>query len=210
MSIVALSMASPRSLKRTYDDAGLERSLHDQPFGHVVLDSTPPSSVFDGRENTPSQASPASLSSSAPPLSNTSNPTLVNPTTTSTSAVNAQSSIKKPKLTFDEKETMRAEKEFKAREKAELKAKKEEERATREAEKAEIKAKKETEKETKEREKAQREEEKRAKDAAKEEKRKDREEQIRLKQEEKQQKQDEKNRKARVRKISCSERGWLY
>jgi chromatin assembly factor 1 subunit A len=97
---------------------------------------------------------------------------------------------KKPKLTFQEKELKRINKEIKEREKAEEKARKDAEKKATADEKARKEADKEAERKKKEAEKEEKRAAQEAEKAAKEEKR-------RKKEEEKQKKEDEKRKKER-------------
>lgn len=172
MSTVALPMASPKSLKRTYADAGLEGSLRDCSISPASSVSIPIPSIEDTKEIACSQASTTSSATDALPAPSNSAPLIADGVTpVSVATVNPPS--KRTKLTATEKESRKLEKEAKAREKAKKEGEKEEERAKKE-------------------------DEKRAKEFAREEKRKAKEEQARLKQEEKQKKEEEEIKKARV------------
>ena len=194
MSTLVIPMSSPGSLKRTFDEAGLEASLEEY---HAQQSSQSPSHEPQtiGEKSTPASA-PLTFTVSDPPLANgpipipTTNPT-PNPQLTSASM---PSTTKKHKMTFVEKEAKRIEKEFKEQQKAEERARKEEERIRKEEEKAK-----------REEERAKKIEEKKVRDAEKEEKRKAREEKERLREEEKakreqerRQKEEQKDKKARV------------
>ena len=165
-----MSMASPKSLKRSYDEAYLEETVS-------ASSTAPTQSPEPSSSDTKSHQSGLLLTSTRVTgglaLSDQPAPSIeVEPTPTPLPS-SSQTPAKRSKLTFQEKEVRRIEKDFKAREKAEEKARKEEE-------------------------KAKKEEEKKAKEAEKEEKRKAREQQAHAKQEEKRIKEEEKNRRSRV------------
>ena len=170
MSTLTLSMASPKSLKRSYDEAYLEETVRP-------MSSTPSQDSETAFLNTKTHESslPATdtRATGGSALSNQPAPSIeLEPVGTALTS-STHTPGKRSKLSFQEKEVRRIEKEFKAREKAEEKARKEEE-------------------------KAKKDEEKKAKEAEKEEKRKAREQQAHAKQEEKRIKEEEKNRKSRV------------
>ena len=172
MTTLAVPMASPSSLKRSYDEAGLE-----EPPGVALACSTQVKALPTQSEqaNEPSQAS-RDMSVSNNPVTSVMSAVLADPVPQS-----AQTPAKKPNLTFDEKEVQRIEKEFKAREKAEEKAKKEEEKARKETEKL------------------KKEEGKKAREALKEDKRRVKEAQAQAKQEEKRLKEEEKQRQEDIK-----------
>ncbi len=185
MSTLTLPMASPRSLKRTCDAAGLEDP--SQEYSTTAARLKQASSVFNGAA--PEMALCQPTGEAPHPTSSAPVNTPIPHSATSNSTPKPRA--KKAKLTFEEQEVQRIEKEFKERQKADEKARKEEEKAKKEAEKESIERQKTQEK-------ARKEEEKRLKDLEKEEKRKAREEQARIKMEEKKQKEEESNKKARV------------
>ena len=177
-------MASPKSLKRTYEEAGFETQPFVQRHGHENT-TTPPTtrSIPDFANDQPLSSASAQPNITVPSLkdSPSSGQTVDVPLTSNNRLAET---TKKPKLSF-------AEKEVKDQQRAEERAKKEEERLRRERDKSE-----------KEQERAKKAEEKRLKE---EEKRKAREERERVKaeekarkEEEKQKKEEEKNKKARV------------
>lgn len=190
MTTLLLPMPSPTSLKRTYTDAGLgEPESFAEDRGELPIYSTtqstapdasnplPPASSLPILQHTSGTSDTAKYDNSQPPTDvATSNATYTKTTTTSTK--------KKTKLTYEEREVLRIEKEFKERQKLQDKAKKDEEKAKIAQEKAE--------------KEAQRVEEKRIRDAEKEDRRKLKLEQNRQREEEKLLKQEEKNKKARV------------
>jgi len=211
MSTLALAMASPSSLKRTYAEAGLEDVLPapapSSPFCALTTPSPTPNSATQDKifsQNVPaSSVSPALMSiPTGTPVSMPNGCV----SATGTPITPTQQPTKKSKLTFEEKEIKRIEKEFKDRERAEERARKEAEKAKKEGKKSkkdEEKAKKEAEKEA---EKTKREEEKKLREAEKEDRRIKKEETTRLKHEEKAkrdvekaEKEEEKNKKASVR-----------
>ena len=179
MSTAVLAMASPNSLKRTYEEAELEPERSAYCSDHQQPAPTPP------------EPTTINLPLSIPHSSPSAGPPTVGGDICNTFGAPVDSAPKKTKLTFAEKESKRVEKEVKDRQKAEERAKKEDERLKREKERAE-----------REEERLKKVEEKRVKD---EEKRKAKEERDRLKEEEKakkdeekQKKEEEKNKKARV------------
>lgn len=186
-------MASPRSLKRTCDEAGLEEPIREHQ-----------ASIPSSRQASPVPSAGLQKPVSSQPIGDVQPSTSSVPTDSSilaTALPNTlpKSKTKKPRLTFEEKEALRIEKEFKDRQKAEDKARKEEEKAKKEAEKEAVERQKAQDK-------ARKEEEKRLKEVEKEEKRKAKEEQARIKLEEKKQKEEESNKKARVKNAHWSQR----
>ena len=126
------------------------------------------------------------------------------------SIANAESSVKKVKLTVEDKEAKRLEKEKKDRQreegrmrKEEEKARREEEKACKEEEKARRDAVKEAEREERKKVKEEREKLKEVREKKREEEKSKREEKKQRKEEEKQRMEEEKNKKARV---GCSAR----
>ena len=188
MSALTLAMASPGSLKRSYDEARLEEPLYVRPMASA---QTPQSAASGEHREEVEQASATSQASLAPAVSQRSSPRTADGLIPALSVVTTQTSAKKQGVASEEKEVKRAERELKAREKADEKAKKEEEKRAKNA--------------AREEEKNRKQEGKRAKDAAKEERRKAKEHSIqakqeekRLKEEEKQKQEDERNKKSRV------------
>ena len=178
MGTLAFSMASAESLslKRTYDEAGLDDtvqhhqaspiSVDAQSFLQPVTDASGQLSVSPtvAEHKQPSFSPPKdkSVMAGSPPLQSTPN-TLPAPTT-----------ARRSKQTAAEKEAKRLEKEAKDRHRAEEKSKKDEE--------------------------------KRLKDAEKEEKRKFKEEQFRLKEEERKFREDERKRKDEEKRLKDEEK----
>lgn len=192
MSTIVLSMASPNSLKRTYEEAGLEEERPGQSRDHQHTATPAKNHITASLSNTQVSSSPFPSAEGAnlPP---TTQPAVIGHENVAVNASNASTDQlpKKTKLTFAEKEARRVEKELKDQQKAEERAKKEEERVRKEKEKSE-----------REEERLKKVEEKRVKD---EKKRKAKEERDRLKEEEKakkdeerQKKEEEKNKKTRV------------
>ncbi|KAI4147704.1 MAG: hypothetical protein L6R39_003028 [Caloplaca ligustica] len=190
MDILTLPMSSPRSLKRSLSDAGLETPSMDNVGDSVAMVSQETSAP--SMEPSPASPSNSTINSAPAPSSTT-------PQTSSTSNVpqpprtiplhETNAAKKRPKLTASEKEAKRLEKEAKEKEKeakekgkAEQKAKKEEEKLRKEKEKEEDRIRKEQEK-------ARKDEDKRAKDAEKEKKRLEKDEEKRKKEEEQNKKQ---------------------
>ncbi|KAH7383559.1 chromatin assembly factor 1 subunit A-domain-containing protein [Cadophora sp. MPI-SDFR-AT-0126] len=223
-------LGSPRSLKRdhtSYEES--ETQELEAPFtvpaeflAKLAAEEdnateslpTPPVSVGTKRENSPTRSTTGSLTDAgtntpsrdqSPALSTLPTTTSDAPPASAFAAMNgsAPPPPKKAKLTFQEKEMKRINKEIKDKEKAEEKARKEAERARKEAEKqahADEKAKKDAEKEAERKKKeAEREEKRIAQEekrlaqevdkAAKEEKRRKKEEE-KLKAEEEKKKKD--------------------
>lgn len=191
MSALTLPMTSPKSLKRSFDDANLENlplviQKNYQGPSAMLTTKMP---ADQGDDPAPSVDS-SGLSSPAP--SHASSPAVRDPSTQITQQPIALApKSKKSKLTFAEKEAGRAEKEVKDRERVEEKARKEQEKETRDRQKVE--------------EKAKREDERRAKDIERDTKRLIQEEKNRFKEEEKKKrdeekarKEEEKNKKAKV------------
>ncbi|KAL6722227.1 chromatin assembly factor-I (CAF-I) p90 subunit [Lecanora helva] len=181
MSTLTMAMASPNSLKRSYDESGLGKPDHilSAPSDQIPLPSV--EEVPIQPSDVAPSANPATKGSAAP---NDSSPCKTDMTGMASSVATAQAPAKKHKLTLQEKEIKKIEKEFKEREKAEAKAKKEEERELKGREKAEAKAKKDEEKAKKGSEKTKKEEEKMARKKVKEDQRKAKDEEKRLKEEE--------------------------
>ena len=194
MSTLTLPMASPKLLKRSFDDADLGSSqsnfktpqqIYEQPG---TIQKTEMSG--DQRGDAAPSVDSSRLSSPAPSHASSSavrDATMQAPQ----NAIASGPTTKRPKLTFAEKEAKRIEKEFKDREKAEEKARKEQEKENKDRQKAEEKAKKEEERRAKGLEKEVRR-------LAQEEKNKTKEEEKRKKDEEKAKKDEEKNKKAKV------------
>ena len=193
MSTLTLPMTSPKSLKRSFDDANLD----NLPPNPSVIDDGPSAflmtkmPVDQGNDPAPSidssrLSSPAPSHASSSAVRDSITQIIQQPTT---SAPNS----KRPKLTFAEKEARRAEKEVKDRDRIEEKARKEQEKETRDRQKVEEKAKKEEEKRAKDLERD-------TKRLMQEEKNKVKEEEKRKRDEEKARKEEEKNKKAKVRR----------
>ncbi|KAL9612702.1 MAG: hypothetical protein Q9167_002738 [Letrouitia subvulpina] len=187
-----MSMSSPQSLKRTYEDAGLDNAVSTRSQTTTIAETSQPETMppappahFD-----PTAASTIQI---APHLITSTPPSSVCPMESPNVISWSDNSGKRTKLTAAEKETKRLEKEARDSVKAEQKAKKEEEKARKE----EQKAKREEEKSRREEEKAKKDEEKRAKDVEKEEKRRAKEEQNKIKEEDRKKREDEKNKKER-------------
>jgi len=195
MSTLTLPLASPKSLKRSFDDANLENFPPEPQVGPenyeqpavVPMTEMP---ADQGDDHAPSVDS-SRLSSPAPSHASSSAVRDATVSALQHSTVSAPTS-KKPKLTFAEKEVKRMEKEFKDREKAEEKARKEQEKETRDRQKVEEKAKKDEEKRSKDLERE-------TKRLIQEEKHKVKEEEKRKRDEEKARKEEEKNKKVKVR-----------
>ena len=184
MSTMVLPMASPKSLKRNFDEVSMQEGFperNDEP--QSALASPIPSSMPSSTPQTQLAPSTSNLNQAAPPAD----------------------SSKKPKLSFAEKEAQRIEKEFKEQQKAEDRIKKEQEKLQREKEKVakeEERLKKAEEKAAKEEERLKKADEKKQKDEErrkiKEEKDKVKEEERIKREEEKQKKDEEKAKKERV------------
>ena len=187
MSTLTLAMTSPKSLKRSYDEASLEEA--PRPILH-----TPRSAPSDEQmhEQGTHHYPPASSLNSISPQPGCAASNAQDEVDNGATVPEIQPSNKN-KLTYEEKEVKRLEKEFKAREKVEQKAKKEEERAKKEHEKELEKAKKEKDKKI-------REDERLEKKKIKQEQAHAKLEEKRLREETKKKQEDEKNRKNRVRK----------
>jgi len=153
MSTLTLPMASPKSLKRSFDNANLENLLpnpqalqdkYEQPA--TMLTNEMPAD--QGHDASPSVDS-SRLSSPAPSHASSSAVRDAALQVTQLPTASAPTS-KKHKLTFTEKEARRVGKDFKDRERAVEKARKEQEKGIRDRLKAEEKSKKEEEKRAKE------------------------------------------------------------
>ncbi|KAL9127467.1 MAG: hypothetical protein Q9217_003667 [Psora testacea] len=179
-------MSSPSSLKRTFDEAGLEAAMEDSNV-HKSF-SPPPSQPMPVTSQTPSPAlAPTVFSTSNPPVDDGPMPFTSMTPNLEPMATSTASTTKKARLTFAEKEARRMGKECKEQQKAEERARKDEERIRKEEEKA----KKVDEKKIRDAEREQ-------KRKAKEEKDRLREEEKAKREEEKRQKEEEKNKKART------------
>ena len=183
-------MASPEplSLKRTYDEAGLEDTVHDHRAAPSIIgDRSPMVGTTDSLGTLmlpPSAAEHTRPNFLAPKDTNT---VAVSQCTLSTPNAHAISTTnKRPKLSATEKEAKRLEKEAKDRQRAEEKEKKEE-KQLKDVEKEERRKLKEDQSRLKEEERKVKEDEKRRKEDEK--KRKD---------EEKRLKEDEKDKKAKA------------
>ena len=179
MSTLVISMSSPKSLKRSYDEATLQDDLPEHAQNSTAPVISPRLTRLPSSPPSPS----SQLALKAEPTIKAASP--------EQSTKSAGSAAKRAKLTFAEKEARRIEKEFKDRQKAEERAKKDEEKAQREKEKV-----------AKEEERVKRAEEKKAKDVerrkVKEEKDRTREEEKVKKEEEKHKRDEEKIKKERV------------
>ena len=202
MSTIILPMASPKSLKRSFEDTGLGEPYLDQQTAQRAYEQ--PSTII-GSEivlevgvDAASSADSSRLTSPAPSYASSSAVRDVNAQTPQGNTTpSAGTSKKRAKLTFAEKEARRMEKETKDREKAEEKIRKEQEKEIRDRQKAEEKAKKEEEKRAKDLERE-------ARRLIQEEKTRIKEEEKRKKDEEKAKKEEEKNKKAKVNTPSKS------
>ena len=192
MSTLVLPMASPKSFKRTYEEAGLESEASGEQHSQEESRHKSPKEVFPRPVDVHSHAgnyahpnTPISDIDSGIPSTIMTTGILPMP-----SAMTAEGT-KKHRLTFPEREAKRVEKEVKDLQRAEERAKKEDERLRREKEKAE----REIERLKRAEEKRQKDEEKRR---AKEERERAREEEKAKRDEERQKKEEEKSKKARV------------
>ena len=191
MSTLVLPMASPKSFKRTYEQAGLETEASRDYRG--LKDTSPPlyTQNFPHDSNTHSNFEVSTSNTPKTVFNGDASSTMIATNVLPNSSAAASEAGKKQKLTFAEKEAKRMEKEVKDQQKAEERAKKEEERLRRENEKAE----REKERVKKAEEKRQKDEEKRK---AKEERERAREEEKAKKDEERQKREEEKIKKSRV------------
>ena len=196
MSTLILPMLSPSSLKRTFDEAGLDIPIEDHNARHSSMPplsrALPTTSEVPALDPTPSTPAPFN-----PPTTHETNSMATTARNAEPKATMTPPITKNPKLTFAEKEAKKIEKEFRERQMGEERAKKEEERI-----------RKEEEKSRREEERAKKVEDKKIKDAEREEKRKIKEEKDRIREEEKAKKEEEKrlkdeekNRKARVSSV---------
>lgn len=170
MSALTLTMASPKSLKRSYHDAGLDEPVPVSPTASAPVPL--PAALHD---QGPYQSSTAGQANGVTPVCHDTPLRTAAGAPSTQPVAGTQASAKKTKLTFEEKELRRIELDFKAREKADEKARKEEEKRVKEIEKVEKRKAKEQLAQAKQ-------EEKRAKEEAK------------------RKQEDEKNKKSRVRK----------
>ena len=196
MSTIVVSMASPNSLKRRFDDAVLDQSLNKTQEHHATAAEL---AAFNKPSSPQKQGSfsvfPGTTHHEAPPLRPATQGIAMHPLPDSAAPV-VEKANKRPKLTFAEKEVRRIEKEFKDKQRAEELAKREEEKLQKEKEKAE----REKDRLAKAEERRLKEEERKK---AKDEKDRLREEEKAKREEERQKKEEEKSKKARVRDI-CS------
>ncbi|KAL9104582.1 MAG: hypothetical protein Q9163_000504 [Psora crenata] len=169
-------MSSPSSLKRTFNEAGLEPPTQEGNVDQPALYSSSQCLPATAETSTTALGTSA-LSSCTPSVANGPGP--LGDTASCVDSMNTPISTtnKKPKLAFVEEEGKRIKRGLKEQHKAEDCAKREEERLR------------------KEEEKTRKAEKKKIKDAEKEEKRKVREEKDRLREEERRQKEVEKNKK---------------
>ena len=156
MSVLTPPMSSPASLKRSYADSGLDDQNNDQitPTPNALLQ------VAASNQVCPLSPKPANLPiPTSPAASSSCTPAIPDPP-----AATVETSVKRAKLTFAEKEARQIEKQFKEQQKAEEKAKKEEEKRIKDAEKDERKKAKEAEslKKLEEKQKAEEEKNKKA------------------------------------------------
>ncbi|CZR56587.1 related to chromatin assembly complex, subunit p90 [Phialocephala subalpina] len=167
---------------------------------------TPPVSIGNKRDESPSRSTTGSLTDAGPdtPSRDLSPPPTTAPTTSNaappSSAFAAMTGsapppAKKAKLTFQEKELRRINKEIKDKERAEEKARKDAERQAQAEEKTRKEAEKEAEKKKREAEQEEKRAAKEAEKAAKEEKRKKKEEEKQKADEEKRKKDEAKRKK---------------
>ena len=166
MTTLALPMPSPASPKRSYDDAGLSQNYPPDPTTSDRYASQP----FHVLNPVDQQR----IGGSAIPSIEFQNPTEPSVMPSSVTSAAGEKPAKRVKLSTEEKEAKRVEKEVRDRLRADEKSRKEEEKAKKDAEKA-----------------VKDEERRKVKEA--------KEEQVRLKEEEKQKKEEEKMKKARVR-----------
>lgn len=171
MSTVATIMASPESLslKRTYDEAGLEDDGQDHRDATTIFgEQTPVERICDPSGILPF---PQSAADHDRP-----NPLLPKDTNTMPGSLCTQPTLSPPpvltrnkgvKLTAAEKDVKRLEKEAKDRQRAEEKEKKEEEKRVRDAEKEERRRLKEEQSRLKEEERKLKDDEKKRKDGEK-------------------------------------------
>ena len=171
MGTLAFSMASPESLslKRTYDEAGLDNAVQNRQASPIVFEALSfPQTATDSSRHLPV----------APPTTDHNRPSSLPPKCTSVMAgspqlqsslntLPASTTTKRLKLTVAEKEAKRLEKEAKDRQRAEEKSKKDEEKRLKDAEKEEKRRLKEEQSKLKEEERKVKEEEKKRKDEEK-------------------------------------------
>ena len=183
MTTLAYTMGSTKSLKRSYDEAGLNEPTPVLPMISVapVITQREPQSVAFTVSDVPG----------ANPISYDSASRTPGGLRLDEASVTATASEKEGKQNVEEKQSKRIEKELKTREKALEKAKREEEKKAKDA--------------AKEQDKTRKEEERKVKEAEREKKRKLKEQQARSKMEErrvkeeaKKKQEEEKNKKSRV------------
>ena len=194
-STVAVPMASPNALKRTYAEAGFrEGSPAPAPSNNSsVLTAIPSgsSTTHDLPSQVPTISPPSAITNGLPHNTLTEVPD--GPmAATDASVASLPQPVKKPKMTFQEKEMKRVEKEIKDRERAVEKARKEAEKVLKDEEKASKEMERIKREAEKEGEKVRREEDKKVKDAEKEERRLAKMVSARIRQEEKARKEAEK------------------
>ena len=191
MSTIVVPMASPNSLKRRYEDAGLDESPHkNREFHATTAEFAASKHLSPSQKQGSFSVFPEAAHHEPPPLRPATQETAMHPLPESATPV-IEKANKRPKLTFAEKEARRIEKEFKDKQRAEELAKREEEKLQREKEKAE----REKERLAKVEERRLKEEERKK---AKDEKDRLREGEKAKKEEERQKKEEEKSKKARV------------
>ena len=199
MSALTLAMTPPKSLKRSYSDAGLQAPTNApnnvEAFPSYTIDI---SNQKPGSAQTTDPSVETIIATVVPGAEGDSSSAAADGASFYLSSLTNQAPAKRTKLTFEEREVKRIEKDFKAREKAEEKIKKDEEKAKKEEEKRIRDA-------LKQEEKVKKEQERQIRDTEKEEKRKAKEQQAHLKleekrtrDEEKKRQEDEKDKKSRV------------
>ena len=174
-----MPMSSPTSLKRTFDEAGLEQTQDRSDTVPIQQEHQMQKDML---------AHPTSSTHQLP----------VSPPTPVSSNNIIDKPEKKPKLTFAEKQSKEFERQLRAQQKNDELAKKQEERQRREQEKADREVerlKKADEKKTKDEERRKAKEER---DRLKEEEKTKKQEEIAKKEAEKQKKEEEKSKKERV------------
>ncbi|KAH8656599.1 chromatin assembly factor 1 subunit A-domain-containing protein [Tricladium varicosporioides] len=219
---------SPRPLKRTHDSfegladlpqpqqipQDLLQKIQAQEKQQQQMDSIQPSTLselINARDHSPARSSSEPLSDVGSTTPSYDGSPMVDAVTVSDSAMtNSPSALaalgtapppaKKAKLTFQEKEMKRIQKEIKDQERAEERAKKEAERKSNAEEKARRDAEREAERKKKEAEKEAKRAAQEAEKAAKEEKRKQKQEQKQRQEEEKLKREEEELRKKRSQK----------
>lgn len=192
MTAVILPMASPNPLKRTFQDADFQNNspsnkIEGSDGSHrTVSHLQPESSPIRNESLSLSRRTETSVAVNLPSESNTSDSTPGDDVISTVATIpKSATNSKRQKLTAEEQEARRVEKEAKDRQRVEEKEAKDRQRAE--------------EKEAKDRqraeEKANLEESKRAKEIEKEEKRKEKETQTRQREEERKKKEEAKTKK---------------